>query len=254
LRTILLSSHRVVDRLIYKANLLAGLVERGDATLLYAGGGLTDYWREARRRSPAEVARKLTATARPSVRPVQDSGCKLWDVAMELGVRVERFAMLNDPACLQLVDELQPDLVVNVSTLFVPEDFLGACGHRVAGAHYAELPRLRGGDTIRWSILLDAPMVVSHMFLRKELDLGDVIHRARVPVERGDQIDHIRHKCQEASVAGHLAVADAMRHGTLSAKPQSELDGSMFFRMGTYLRREVEAILSEQRYSHYEGG
>ena len=173
-------------------------------------------------------------------------------MAVRLGVEVKVVEALDDRICLELVDTLQPDLVVNVSTLFIPESFLVACGHRVVGAHYAELPRLRGGDTIRWSILLDAPIVVSHMFLRKELDLGDVLCRTQVPVARGDQIDDIRLKCQDASVAGHLAVADGVRHGTLSAEPQSAQAGSMFFRMGAYLRREVDAILHEQRYSHYE--
>ena len=71
MQTILVSSHRIVDRLHYKADLLTALAERGDVTLLYAGGGVRDYWREARRRSPAEVVHKLSASARPAARPAR---------------------------------------------------------------------------------------------------------------------------------------------------------------------------------------
>jgi methionyl-tRNA formyltransferase len=252
--TIVLSSHPLADRLSYKADVLRGLVERGcEVVLLYAGTGAGAYWRELRRRNPAEVARRAGRLLgrKRGAGPAQRA--PLREVARTIGVRVETVPALSAPSCLALVERLRPVLVHNLSSLYVPGAFLDASGHRVVGAHYAELPRLRGGDTIRWSILLGAPLMVTHFLLRRELDLGDILRWTPVPVERGDDVDRLRRKCQEASAAGHLAVAEAALAGTLEPVPQREEEGSMFFRMGAVLRGEVDTILAEGRYPLYAG-
>ena len=226
-----------------------GLVERGaDVVLIYAGSDFTAYWNEFRRRSPTDITLRIRSlwgsrgdskTGLPQIKLLRDTTARL-------GVRVETFKSLLEPRCLRLVETMRPDVVHNLSTLFVPERFLAACEHRVVGAHYAELPRLRGSHTVRWSVLLDVPLTVTHLFLCAELDLGDVLHRTPVPVERGDDVMRLRAKCQAASANGHLAVADAILAGTLVPEQQRKQDGSMFFRMGAYLRQEVDTIMREE--------
>jgi methionyl-tRNA formyltransferase len=119
------------------------------------------------------------------------------------------------------------------------------------GAHYADLPRIRGGDTVRWSVLLDHPLAVTHLFLAPALDMGDIVARTPVPVEKGDSIEDLRRKCRRACERGHLRVIDSIVDGTLEASPQRLEDGSTFYRMGRYLREKADRALADRAYSHY---
>jgi hypothetical protein len=251
---LILSSHPLADRGAHKVDLLSGLVESDiDVTVLYAGTRLRDYTRELRRRSLSDVRR--IALGRSSKSDGSGGGAQgLGGAARELGVRVVSFPTLRAPEALRFVGDLEPDVVLNLSALFVPPAFLEGAQDRTIGAHYAELPRLRGGDTVRWSILLDVPLLVSHQVLTNELDMGDVVARRAVEIERGDDIAAVRRKCQRASVDGHLEVAAAMGAGTLVRQPQDRAAGSTFFRMGSFLRARVDELLREGRYSHYGSG
>jgi methionyl-tRNA formyltransferase len=251
-RALILSSHPLADWGVHKAELLAGLVEREiEVTVLYGGTRLRDYTRELRRRAPTDVRKLAQGRASSRSGTGADSGTDLQKAAQELGVRVLDFPTLQESRALRFVSEFEPDIVLNLSALYIPPAFLDATDKRVVGAHYAELPRLRGSDTIRWSILLDVPLHVSHQVLTSEFDMGDVVGRTVVDVERGDDVAGLRRKCQRASVTGYLDVVESVRAGTLERRPQQRSDGSTFFRMGTFLRAHVDRLLSRGHYSHY---
>jgi hypothetical protein len=249
-----LSSYPLVDRFAHKELVLRGLVDRGlEVQLVYGGTALRDYVREARRRKPLlELRGRLRARRiAPSAAPAYPRAEKLRDVAGELGVPVLSFRRLNDPECLGALGAFAPDLVHNLSSLYIPDALLDAAGYRVLGAHYADLPRLRGVDTVRWTILIDHPLLVSHQLLSSEFDMGDVVLRTPVAVRRGDGIGAVRRACQAAAAVGHLVVAEQVADGRLERTPQRRADGTTFFQMGAYLRARVDELLRDCRYSHY---
>jgi methionyl-tRNA formyltransferase len=251
-KAVVLSSYPLVDRFAYKERLLRGLQERGfEVRLVYAAIAPADYAREALRRRPlVEMRDRLRhrGAPRPSVADARAS--KLRDAARDLGVDLSEFRSLGDDDCLRSVSTFAPDVVFNVSALYIPPPFLEAARFRVVGGHYGELPRLRGSDTVRWTILLDHPLLVSHQILGPELDMGDVVVKLPVEVRRGDDIGAVRRRCQEATAEGHLAVADRVAAGSLERKPQRREEGSTFFAMGRYLRGRVDRILAEGQYTH----
>lgn len=252
MRALILSSHPRADRAAHKADVLMGLVEREiDATVLYGGTRLRDYTGELRRRSPADVLKIVRRRSVPRSEGAGGDGGALRAAARELGVRIVSFPTLDDESALVFVRELQPHITLNMSALYIPPAFLEAAGNRVVGAHYAELPRIRGGDTIRWSILLDVPLCVSHQLLTGEFDMGDVVGGQPVEVARGDDLATLRRRCQQASVAGYFVVVEGIRSGTLERRRQRRSDGSTFFRMGSFLRAHVDELLRAGRYSHY---
>ena len=252
MRVLILSSHPIADRSPHKAQVLVGLLDRQlEVAVLYSGTRVTDYMNEIRRRRPGDVATVLRAR-RASHAPKQEGkSANLREEARRHGVNIWSSPTLGHRRALAAAGDFGPDLTFNLSALYIPPKFLEAARHSVVGAHYAELPRVRGGDTIRWSILIDAPLRVSHQMLTTELDMGDVVGVREVEVSRGDTASTLRRKCQETSVGGYLAVADDMRAGTLVRVPQQRSEGSTFFRMGTFLRTHVDELLRVQRYSHY---
>jgi hypothetical protein len=258
MRVVVLSSYPLVDAFAHKETVLRGLVERGYETrLFYAGLAPGDYIREARRRRPLlELRSRVRARRAYSSRPSEPrpKARRLRDTAQDLGVPVLPFHSLGEPDCARAIASFAPDVLLNLSALYVPKAFLEASGYRVVGGHYADLPRLRGVDTVRWSILLDHPMIVSHQFLTPEFDMGNVVSRVPVAVRRGDGIPAIRRRCQDAAAAGHLAVAEHIAVGKLKSEPQRAKDGTTFFQMGAYLRDHVDKVLRDGRYSHASGG
>ena len=257
MRVVVLSSYPLVDAFAHKEHVLRGLVERSYETqLLYAGIALRGYMREARRRRPLlELRGRLRSRRAHSSRPSdpRPKARKLRDTARELSVPMLEFHSLGEPDCVRAVASFAPDVVVNLSALYIPSAFLEASGYRVVGGHYADLPRLRGVDTVRWTILLNHPMVVSHQVLTSAFDMGDVVFRVPVAVRRGDDIAAIRRRCQDAAAVGHLAVAERIAAREFETEPQRAEDGTTFFKMGAYLRGQVDQLLRDGKYSHSSG-
>jgi hypothetical protein len=272
MKVAILSAFPRIDRHAYKAYFLERLLQRPwirpeDVILVYGNARLRDYRRELGRLGAGEVLRKLPGLvsrrrAADSARPGppdepadQSAGAgSVAALARRLGVRVAVFGTLSESGCLDLLREFAPDTIHNLSGAYVPRPLLalGTGPAGVVGGHYGLLPDLRGTDTVRWSIYLEVPLAVSHMALVPELDMGDILSVRPVAVRRGDTFARVYRKCQFASADGHLDVLDAVRAGSLVRTPQRRNDGSLFQRMGPFMRRKVDAKLARGEYAHYE--
>ncbi|NIM96733.1 MAG: hypothetical protein GTO24_01220, partial [candidate division Zixibacteria bacterium] len=184
--------------------------------------------------------------------PVVPKGL-LSKLAKQNQIPVRYFSKLADMDCLEFMRSCEPDVIINLSGVYVPRELLSLPKLGVLSGHYGFLPVLRGGDTIRWTIWLDLPMVVSHMFLAPELDMGDILRTSPIPVTRGDTIACIRKKCQMAVVEGHLEILDSIARGSLKRRVQRKAEGSVFFMMGRHLRKQVDKKLELGLYENYAG-
>ncbi len=104
---------------------------------------------------------------------------------------------------------------------------------------------------MRWSIFLDRPVFVCHMALASEMDMGDILRTERVPAVRGDRLEDIYYRCQMTSAKGHLQLLEDLEAGRMTRTSQRKEQGSLFYRMGRYLKSRVDQALRENRYSHY---
>jgi hypothetical protein len=283
MKVAILSAFPRIDRHAYKTYFLERLLERPwvrpeDVLLVYGNARLRDYRKELGRLGAGEVLRRLPGLVsrrlgggtggRPGAGIGAETGGRsdtpstgrsagassMAALARRRGARVAVFDTLSSQKCLDLLREFAPNSIHNLSGAYVPRSLLelGTGPAGVVGGHYGLLPDLRGTDTVRWSIHLDVPLAVSHMALVPELDMGDILSVRPVAVERGDTFARIYRKCQLASADGHLDVLDSVRAGTLTRTPQRKEDGSLFQRMGPFLRRKVDAKLERGEYAHYE--
>jgi methionyl-tRNA formyltransferase len=265
MKVAILSAFPRIDRHAYKTYFLEQLLDRPwlrpeDVLLVYGNARLQDYRRELARLGAGEVLRRLpgllSQRRRTTGQPTAEraGASSVAGLARRRGVRVAVFGTLASRGCLDLLREFTPDAIHNLSGAYVPRPLLalGTGPAGVVGGHYGLLPDLRGTDTVRWSIHLDVPLAVSHMALVPELDMGDILSVRPVAVQRGDTFARIYRKCQFASADGHLDVLDAVRAGTLVRTPQRQEDGSLFQRMGPFLRGKVDAKLARGDYAHYE--
>ncbi len=260
MRIAILSSLPWLDRHSYKKFLLVELakkpwVRRSDVVLVYGGTKLSDYIKQARRFGIADGLKKLRslsgANGSRSTFHQEKRPNRLTSLAAELGIASRFFDRLSAPECLSFLQAFRPDVACNLSGQYIPSRVLAIPRHGVFGAHYALLPKLRGGDTVRWSIFLDRPVFVCHMALASEMDMGDILRTERVPAVRGDRLEDIYYRCQMTSAKGHLQLLEDLEAGRMTRTSQRKEQGSLFYRMGRYLKSRVDQALRENRYSHY---
>ena len=266
MRVVLLSAFPALDRHPYKRRLLANLSAHeavSDVVVVYGQSNLLKSIGAARRlysvsdgirrlkssNSGDSVSRIEGARATGGVDVVKSGS--LSDQATKLQIEVRKFDRFGDPGSLGFLQSWKPDLGFNLSGLYVPESIYSIPEKGFFGGHFAELPRVRGADTVRWTVLLDLPMIVSHQVLSKVYDMGDVALHTGVNVKRGDTLDDIRAKCREAHADGCLEIVSRLQKGTLQPARQSVEEGSHFRRMGDFLSTEVDTVLKQERYSHY---
>jgi Formyl transferase len=266
-RLVIFSAFPIVDRHRYKHVVLESLASYesaiDDVALVYGYSDTRALLGVARRMysfgdgfarvRKAALPQKTQPTA-TAISAGPGHASRLERAARKYGFTVAKFSRYSDSGCADFVRSFRPDVAFNLSGMYVPSSLLSLPPLGVIGGHYALLPEIRGADTIRWAILRDRPIAVSHQRLAEEYDMGDVLRREAVPVGRGDSVDDIRAACQMAHAKGCLAVVDELKAGTLCAEPQKSADGTYFRRMGTRLSEKVDRLLAEGRYSHYSHG
>jgi len=231
MRVILLSCYPLVDKLDYKCKVLTGLVSRKPEalSLVYVNTRFIDYYREFRKRYRLKDLFYYSSKGKGNILSYRSQGVET--LAEKLGVDVLMAKSFNKK-CIDYLSEFGPDIIHNLSGLYIPKAVLRIPRYGVIGGHYGALPKIRGSDTIRWTILLNHLMVVSHMFLASKLDMGDILLKMKVDVNKGDDIKTIRGKCQEKNAVGHLVIYDRISCGILKPVKQGRNEGSTFFRMG----------------------
>ncbi len=260
MRVIVLSAYPLVDSHPHKILFLQLLLERvaaADIVLCYLRSSIADHLKRARQHFQLRDALQLLRTFRQSTPIDKDVAAliaqlprgKVTAIAHRWGISVRHFNTTKQ--LLAFAQHFAPEVIHNFSGVFLPKAILNAAPAGVISGHYGELPYLRGGDTIRWSILLDHPMFVSIQRLAPKLDMGDILLKQKVPVYRSDTFATLRFRCQLYNALGQIAVFDQMQRGTLQPQVQQPSDGSTFYRMGRYLRTLVEQRLQSGQYSHF---
>jgi methionyl-tRNA formyltransferase len=106
------------------------------------------------------------------------------DVAARYGLDVRQPASLRDPAFLQWLREVAPDLVVVVAYgRFIPKEVLEVPRLGAVNLHPSLLPRYRGPAPIPRAIAAgETETGVTVLEVTEELDAGDIILQRAVPI------------------------------------------------------------------------
>jgi folate-dependent phosphoribosylglycinamide formyltransferase PurN len=265
MRMAILNAFPLVDRMDYKKFLIEELLKRvsdpKDLAIVYSHARLTDYYevgikRLGLSRSLEKIQKPTTPSTGPSapaseLPDIEHKKGSFSRIAGSLGIPVKRFHRFKDKSCTEFLQDFAPDAMINVSGQYIPKKILNTSRFGVIGGHYGLLPQMRGGDTLRWSILLDVPIYVCHMFLKTTLDMGDILSKEPVPVFRNDTIATLRRRCQFQSAKGFIHLFDLMLQNKIKRTPQRKSEGSTYYRMGKFLRDKVDTLMAEGRYSHY---
>lgn len=110
----------------------------------------------------------------------------------------------------RLRDDPDPaDVYLHCTSKIVPAHFLG--GRQVLNCHPGLLPRNRGVDALKWSIVKGWPIGVTLHVIDEEIDRGHILYRCRVPLLSDDTLHAVCRRAYEME-CDLLANFDAHRH------------------------------------------
>lgn len=175
--------------------------------------------------------------------------------ALVRSLPVETPDSVNDPVFLTRLEEAKPDMLVVIAFgQLLGDDLLTRYTGRIVNIHGSLLPRYRGAAPIQRAMLAgESEVGVTIMLVEKELDAGDVLQQASMPLSGEDfqtvstalstlgadiLLDTLRHYDERYSAR----IKQDSRKATYAAKVQRE-DGLLDLqRSAATLVRQVQTV------------
>ena len=179
-----------------------------------------------------EMLAVVTQPDRPRGRGRQVTPPPVAQVARTLGLRVLQPARLNDPAVLDDLRALQPDVIITVAYgKMIPPSILALPPLGCINVHPSLLPKYRGASPIQ-SAIADGQREtgVTIMYQSEALDAGDIILQRRVPIEPDDTAQTLEAKLAEV---GAQTLVEALRLIADGRAPRIPQDASA----ATYVKK-----------------
>jgi methionyl-tRNA formyltransferase len=170
----------------------------------------------------------LTQPDRPAGRGRALSPSPVKRRALALGIEVLQPASLRDPAALQALAALAPDVLVVVAYgLLLPPAVLAVPRLGCINVHASLLPRWRGAAPIQRAILAgDEESGVAIMRMEAGLDTGPVYALRRVPIGARDTALTLGQRLAVEGADLLTATLSAIEAGSASARPQPSAGAS----------------------------
>jgi methionyl-tRNA formyltransferase len=173
--------------------------------------------------SPAcQVVAVVTQPDRPKGRDLklQPSPVKL--LALQVGLPVLQPERARDPAFLDTLRDLRPDLIaVAAYGQILPQNLLDLPRFGCLNVHTSLLPKYRGAAPIQWAILNGDPETgVTIMKMDAGLDTGAILAQARTPIRLEDNSETLHDRL--ARLGAELLVKTIPEYvaGNISPRPQ----------------------------------
>ena len=113
---------------------------------------------------------------KPKGRGKKISPCEVKIKALELGIPVLQPANLKDPAFLEELKRLNPDIIATLAFRILPEEVFSLPKIATFNVHASLLPKYRGPAPINWAIIEGEKITgVTSFVIEKGIDAGKII-------------------------------------------------------------------------------
>ena len=167
------------------------------------------------------VVAVVTAPDRPAGRGRQLQGSAVKNAALAHGLPVLQPTNLKSPEFQAELRSYAADLQVVVAFRMLPEAVWAMPRLGSINIHASLLPQYRGAAPINWALMHgEAETGVTSFFLRHEIDTGDLILQARMPIAPEDDFGALYAKLKTAGAALARRSVEAIAAGTAPSIPQ----------------------------------
>lgn len=149
------------------------------------------------------------------------------EAALELKLPVIDVESTRDPAFIEAVRELEPDLLVVVAFRILPEELLEIPSMGSVNLHASLLPAYRGAAPIHWAIMNgETETGCTTFFLNNRVDTGSIILQKTTPVGPDETTGELYDRLKMIGAEMVLETVTRIDSGRVEATPQDELKAS----------------------------
>lgn len=165
----------------------------------------------------------ITAPDKPAGRGLQLQQSPIKKVALENALPVLQPVKLKDPAFLESLRNLNPDLQIVVAFRMLPEAVWQLPPIGTINLHGSLLPQYRGAAPINWAIMNgEKETGVTTFFLQHEIDTGKILFREKMAIAENETAGMLHDRMKEVGAALVLRTVNAIASGNYSQTPQEE--------------------------------
>lgn len=171
-----------------------------------------------------ELLAVVTQPDRPQGRGRKVAPPPVARVAREMGVFVLQPAKLRDPAIVETLRALRPDVIVTVAYgKIIPPQILTLPPLGCINVHPSLLPKYRGASPIQAALANgERETGVTIMYQSEALDAGDIILQRRVPIAPDDTAQTLEARLAEEGARALVEALTTVADGKAPRRPQDE--------------------------------
>jgi methionyl-tRNA formyltransferase len=171
-----------------------------------------------------QVIAVVTQPDRPKGRGQQVLPPPVKALAEKHGIPVYQPLKVREPAFIEQLREMAPDLIVVVAFgQILPKALLEIPRHGCINVHASLLPRYRGAAPINWCIINgETETGVTTMMMDVGLDTGDMLVRKAIPIDVDDDARTLHDKLSVLGAETLAETLDLLANGNLVQEKQND--------------------------------
>lgn len=147
--------------------------------------------------------------------------------AVEHGLRVLQPEKLRDPNFIEELQSLKADLQVVVAFRMLPEMVWNMPPKGTINLHGSLLPAYRGAAPIHWAVINgEQETGVTTFFLQHEIDTGDILMSAKLPIGANETTGDVHDKMMQLGAEIVLESVKKIEKGDYILSPQDDTKAS----------------------------
>ncbi len=168
-----------------------------------------------------DIVGVVTAPDKPAGRGQQLQQSAVKKYAVEHGLRVLQPEKLKAPGFLEELAALKPDLQIVVAFRMLPEVVWSLPPLGTFNLHGSLLPAYRGAAPINWAVINgETKTGVTTFFLQHEIDTGQIIYQAELPIGNTDTAGEVHDRMMLLGAELVLKTVKDIQQGNIKATPQ----------------------------------
>ena len=169
----------------------------------------------------------VTAPDKAAGRGMQLQQSAVKQYAMANGLYVLQPEKLKSPDFLEQLENLHADLQIVVAFRMLPELVWNMPPMGTVNLHGSLLPQYRGAAPINWAIIHGEKFTgVTTFKLQHEIDTGDILLTATIPIGEEETAGELHDKMKEIGAELLLETVKGLSNGELIESPQNGLNGA----------------------------
>ena len=163
-------------------------------------------------------------------------------------IEVHKVNDLNSSNCHKKLKKMDLDLLLLLGSGIISEKILKIPKKGTIHSHQGDLPKMRGVNTIQWSLLFNKKIYISVHFVDSGIDTGNIILKKQISCEPNDTIEAIYEKCDIQSINALSEAVEIIGNNDVQVKEQSLSDGRQYFFIHPFFYELAESKIKSGKY------